>query len=174
MVKGWCVSYLKDILTKFHDSLWDGHHWRTFLGVVVWFVSFVNMWNTLDDEVVNSSGESTLSLVTSVILKPKWCSCGSVEQTNLSISKTSPNHLQLLHIQDQNGDISCITAFSVASKINCHSVEGNGSSDKSKSAVVTCFRFLVCSSCTNYRADRKNVGEKVLKLLADGIIYKVT
>ena len=72
-----------------------------------------------------------------------------------------------------DGAISCITAFSVASKINCHSVEGTGS-DKSKLAGVTCFRFLGFSRCTNFRADRKNVGEKVLKLLADGIIYKVT
>ena len=67
-----------------------------------------------------------------------------------------------------DGAISCITAFSVASNINCHSVEGTGS-DKSKSAGVTCFRFLGCSRCTNYRADRKNVAdlEKVLKLSAD-------
>ena len=73
-----------------------------------------------------------------------------------------------------DGAISCITAFSVASKINRHFVEGNGASDKSKSAGVTCFRFLGCSRCTNFRADSKTIGEKVPKLLADGIIYKVT
>ena len=59
-----------------------------------------------------------------------------------------------------DGAISCITAFSVASKINCHSVEGNGSSDKSKSASVTSFRFIGCSRCTNYRQIEKTLEKK--------------
>jgi len=96
----------------------------------------------------------------------------AIEQMNLS-SPNKPEPPSTFTHSGSGGTIFCITAFSVASKINCHSVEGTGS-DKSKSAGVTCFRFLGCSRCTNFRADRKNVGEKVLKLLADGIIYKVT
>ena len=88
--------------------------------------------------------------------------------------KNKPQPSSTFTHSGSDGAISCITAFSGASNTNCRSVEGNGSSDKSKSAGVTCFRLIGCSRCTNYRADRKYVGAKVLKLVADGVIYKVT
>ena len=48
--------------------------------------------------------------------------------------KNKPEPPSTFKHSGSDGAISCITAFSVASKINRHFVEGNGASDKSKSS----------------------------------------